>query len=302
MRFEFLAYCIEIARCQSLNKAAGILGVTQPALSSALNALEEELGFAVFQRSRRGMSLTPEGIVFVEDARTILKIQEGWQKLGHARQAPSVHVVANPVAYNSLLIPALHDLHALNIPLDVYPYEDKNRLIPSYLESGKASMGLMLVLPGDLPAMRNMAEARQWRMELLIEDSFRIFISADSPQALAQELRTEDLAGFSLALYPEDDQTTAMPLFSRYFEANRHIRLSNFEHLMDAVADGRAVGVFPEKLMRAIPQVASGAVRALPLRDVLMPVSYYLLSSPEDRLSTAEKRFIREIRSRIPED
>lgn len=45
----------------SLSRAAEILGCTQSAVSHSLNALEEELGFTVLNRSRAGVSLTGEG-------------------------------------------------------------------------------------------------------------------------------------------------------------------------------------------------------------------------------------------------
>ena len=60
MRTELLAYCIEIRRCRSLNRAAGNLFISQPALSAAVTALENELGFKLFHRSHKGMIPTPE--------------------------------------------------------------------------------------------------------------------------------------------------------------------------------------------------------------------------------------------------
>lgn len=51
----------EIARRGNMKRAAGHIGVSQPALSKQLQALEETLTFSLFKRSPRGLTLTPEG-------------------------------------------------------------------------------------------------------------------------------------------------------------------------------------------------------------------------------------------------
>ena len=45
MRTELLAYCIEIRRCRSLNRAAGNLFISQPALSAAVTAFAGPVSF-----------------------------------------------------------------------------------------------------------------------------------------------------------------------------------------------------------------------------------------------------------------
>src|SRR5690349_4285723 len=50
-----------IAETGQLTRAAEKLHVSQPALSAQLKALEEELEFALFERTSSGMTLTPAG-------------------------------------------------------------------------------------------------------------------------------------------------------------------------------------------------------------------------------------------------
>ena len=54
-------YAIEVARLSSINKAAEKLLVAPPNLRRAIRALEEDLGIVIFNRSYKGMTLTPEG-------------------------------------------------------------------------------------------------------------------------------------------------------------------------------------------------------------------------------------------------
>ena len=65
MNFRQLEYVLEVDRCGSINKAAQVLFVSQPAVSSAVRELEAELGFPVFTRSSRGITTTMEGRKFI---------------------------------------------------------------------------------------------------------------------------------------------------------------------------------------------------------------------------------------------
>lgn len=68
-----MKYAVEIAETNSINKAAETLYVGQSALSRAIKELEASLGTTLFERSAKGMFLTPDGEVFVRYARTVLK-------------------------------------------------------------------------------------------------------------------------------------------------------------------------------------------------------------------------------------
>lgn len=72
MRLQQLLYVKEIARCRSMNKAAVRLYISQPSLSEAIRDLEKEFGITLFDRSRRGVSLTAEGIEFLQLADKVL--------------------------------------------------------------------------------------------------------------------------------------------------------------------------------------------------------------------------------------
>ena len=56
-----LKYFLRIAEEGSITRAAGVLGIAQPALSRQLQLLEEDLGVALFRRTRRGVELTEPG-------------------------------------------------------------------------------------------------------------------------------------------------------------------------------------------------------------------------------------------------
>ena len=65
MTTKQIDYCIELARTLNFSRAAENCFVSQPTFSYQIRLLEEEIGFAVFERSGKGAALTPAGAQFV---------------------------------------------------------------------------------------------------------------------------------------------------------------------------------------------------------------------------------------------
>ena len=65
MTTKQIDYCIELARTLNFSRAAENQFVSQPTLTYQIRLLEDEVGFAIFERSGKGASLTPAGAQFV---------------------------------------------------------------------------------------------------------------------------------------------------------------------------------------------------------------------------------------------
>ncbi len=72
MNIIHLKYAIEVAKVGSINKASENLGMAQPNISRAIKDLEADVGIAIFDRSTKGMNLTPEGKEFIAYAQKVL--------------------------------------------------------------------------------------------------------------------------------------------------------------------------------------------------------------------------------------
>ena len=76
---RLLRYFLAIADAGTFTEAAGILHVSQPALSQQIKKLEGELGFSLFQRGTRRVTLTPRGRDLISSARQVTEAAESYR-------------------------------------------------------------------------------------------------------------------------------------------------------------------------------------------------------------------------------
>lgn len=100
---------LETARHRNLSRAAEFLHVSQPALTARIQALESELGTALFVRGRHGMDVTDAGRAFLPYAeRALVALDAGASLLAELRRGGAGELVLGAApAVSTYVLPAL---------------------------------------------------------------------------------------------------------------------------------------------------------------------------------------------------
>jgi DNA-binding transcriptional LysR family regulator len=72
LEFRQIRYALSVARERSFTVAAKRLNISQSAVSEQVNLLEQEIGFALFRRSSRGIDATEQGRLFLYEAERVV--------------------------------------------------------------------------------------------------------------------------------------------------------------------------------------------------------------------------------------
>ena len=105
--YDYYRIFYYVARYGGVSHAAKVLAADQPNLTRAVKNLESALGCPLFSRSRRGMTLTPEGEKLYGHVRIAFEhIEAGEAELVDSRnlQSGTVFVAASEVALRGLLL------------------------------------------------------------------------------------------------------------------------------------------------------------------------------------------------------
>ncbi|WP_317931109.1 hydrogen peroxide-inducible genes activator [Halioxenophilus sp. WMMB6] len=116
-------YFVEVARQQSYRSAAQQLGVSQPTLTSQIAALEKTLGVTLFERSRSGTQLSPQGRMLLEPAQEVLQASLRFSDLARtmADDSQTTYRLGVPSTLGPYLLPyVLPELHARFAKLKFY--------------------------------------------------------------------------------------------------------------------------------------------------------------------------------------
>ncbi len=80
MEIRILRYFLAVARDENMTRASETLHVTQPTLSKAIKALEDELGKKLFERHSFSISLTEEGALLRDRAEDLVTMADKIEK------------------------------------------------------------------------------------------------------------------------------------------------------------------------------------------------------------------------------
>ena len=195
----------------NLRRAAGQLGVTQPAISKSIRALEERIDAQLFVRSGRGLVPTPLAHALAAHAEVIAaELLAAEATTAHFRGGSrrSVRMGAGPT-FSDWLMPAAAGVFRSRFP-------DARLLVTVGLrETLRKKLGA-----GEIDFYVGRAEAgsdNPGAQEFLFEDRLAVCCRPDHPLNHGRPIDVEELAGFDWAFIHSQGDGLAQPELMRVF-------------------------------------------------------------------------------------
>lgn len=146
MRIEQLYHFIDLTKTLSITKTANNFYISQQALSESFKKLENEFSIKLFQRTRHGVILTPEGIDFINTANDMINLYEkALNKKSEPDFNPEIPIkIAVHPRLSSLLIPDVIKNFSIKHPnANISFIEADNDHIFSLLANNNVDFGLI---------------------------------------------------------------------------------------------------------------------------------------------------------------
>ncbi|MET0233975.1 MAG: LysR family transcriptional regulator [Kibdelosporangium sp.] len=204
MRLEMrhLRTVLAVADAGSISRAAAILQVTQPGLSSQLQRIEREVGGHLFRRGRDGIVVTDLGQHFIDEARQLV---ERFDQLGEAGEQFSDRTLDPVIRVGG--IDNRHTPALVTVIRAVLPDPDVSSWISAevrpVIEALGASMLEIAVLHEFPRYPIYLGPGIEHRV--LVTEPFFIGLPANHPLAGQDEIVLADLAKAEWVLPPDDE-------------------------------------------------------------------------------------------------
>ncbi|NVK25622.1 MAG: hydrogen peroxide-inducible genes activator [Gammaproteobacteria bacterium] len=191
-----LNYALAVAKTLHFKKAAEVCNVSQSAMSTAINEMEKQLGFQVFERNNKHVLLTRQGELFVQKAKTIkLELDELHQlSMFNAEPLSSpMKVGVIPTIGPYLLPKVLPRVRAEYPEFKLTIVEEQSHVLVDMVRSGDLDAAI-LALPYQLDGLM--------AFEFWQEDFYWVCHKDECP-AKAQEITSDELEIDKLMLLKE---------------------------------------------------------------------------------------------------
>ncbi len=197
MNILHMKYAVEVAKQGSLNKAAEALMIAQPNISRSIKELEASLGITIFQRSAKGMTLTPDGEEFIDYARDILhridKMEQAYRDGSHKKRKFSISV-PRACYISAALTEFSKDLGESDV--EIYYKETNSKKTINKLLVNEYKLGIIRYAESYDKYYKNMFEEKGLVAELVAEFSYVLIMSRNNPLATKETITYKDLAPY----------------------------------------------------------------------------------------------------------
>jgi len=258
MTLNELRFIVAVAQERNFRRAAQKAFISQPALSLAIQKLEEELKVKIFERGKREVTLTSIGAAIVEQAQRVLEEAERIHELA----AQGSNQLVSPLRIGIIhsvgpyllpdLIPALKQV-APQMALEVE--ENITANLEGLLRNGKLDVILIALPFGDASMLTH----------ALYDEPFQVVVNNEHRWAARRSIRAQELSGEKVLLldaghcFSNQVEEACPELHRKGAEIQQGTSL---ETIRNMVASGLGITVLPasanspryrSKLLRVIP-------------------------------------------------
>lgn len=287
MELRHLRTFLTVAESLSFNKAAEKLRIAQPALSRQVQDLEDEIGVDLLKRSPRGVTLTAEGKLFLEEARDVLRRAEESIKNVRALargEFGELHVAYAPTPTVEVLPPALAAFQKAVPGVKVLLHDMSSGEIFDGLRNG----GLQLAVTAWLAWEHH----PDMEFESLKTYPICAVLPASHPLARLKTIPLEKFAAEPLVMLNRKDYPDAHALFEKLFRSlgvkpRIVLECDSGSSVITAVESGRGISLAPSVLKL----VARNRLRYRPVTEIAEVLPVGIVRAKNGDITPAGEKF-----------
>lgn len=248
MNLLHVKHVLEVAKSGSLGKASEALLIAAPNISRSIKELETDLGITIFERTRKGMILTPDGEEFIGFAKGILgRIEEveNFYKAGSPKKQKFSISVPRACYISEAFASFSRSLS--KEPAEIFYKETNSQRTIHNMLNHDYKLGIIRYAENYDKYFKAMLEEKGFKSELVTEFTYSLIMSADSPLAKKERISFADLADY-IEIAHADPYVPSMPL-SKVVKEELPDNISRRIFIFERASQDNLLSVNPETFM-----------------------------------------------------
>ncbi len=212
MNILHMKYAVEVAKAGSLSKASESLLIAVPNISRSIKELEADLGITIFDRTTKGMCLTPAGEEFMNFAQAILtqiESVESYYKDGTDKKQ-SFSISVPRACYISEAFSEFSKT-LTNDPAEIFYKETNSQRTIHNMLHHDYKLGIVRYAENYDAYFKSMLQEKGFEYELVTDFRYSLIMSADSPLAKKDAISFDDLTEY-IEIAHADPFVPSLPL------------------------------------------------------------------------------------------
>jgi len=289
INLNHLRYFYEVAKAGNMRRAATRIGISQPALSKQIQALEDSLGLQLFYRTPQGLRPTADGDLTASYCERLF---------GHLRDLESAFEQRRKGSAGRLTIGAVHSIATHILPDYLRRFRDTNdavrlRIIPARsrgvlkaLAEHRIDIGLIAEEPPSLGFVWRAFMVTPLVVVTAVDHRFAKLTADGTPMPM-RELHQADMVAFDP---PAATRRTVASYLARHaIEPRVTADCLSIESISEYVVKGLGFAILPSHTIEI--DVAHGRLKVIPVEGWSLERQLYLVHLAGPPLAPAVAQF-----------
>ena len=206
MNINQLKYVLEVARSSSMREASTKLYVSQPALSSSIHELEEEIGILIFERTNKGISLTDEGREFLSYAKKAVGQYEILEERYLSRDSDKEHFSVSTQHYNFAIKAFTDVIREMEPDKFIFSiHETKTKEVLEDVRSLKSEVGIVSFSCSNEALLKKLFRDYQLDFVPLMRRDTYVYVWRSHPFAGRDKVSIDEMSDYPCVSFDQSD-------------------------------------------------------------------------------------------------
>lgn len=286
--YQLKIFCM-VTELQSFSKAAKMMHMSQPAVSTHIKNLEEFYRGQLFERTPHGVALTKAGETFYAYAKRILELKDEMEQ-----ELEAVLLREN----NHMVVAASTTIGNVSLPCTIYLFKEEHPEVTIRLDIANSEEVIRRIMAdeADIGVVETYTESPELSAIPVTSDELLLIVPPDHPHT-GDTVPLKEFLEHPLIL--REDGSGSRKILAAALgrhgysvnDLNVIAEMSTIDAIKSAVEAGLGGAVVPRLTVRKEAYLKT--LKIFKIEDLPMPLTYHIVYPNRKSMSTPVKRFIK---------